>query len=61
MTALLVSHRLHARFGARIAAEMLVLPADPAGRLPDADCERIEIAFFSTEPLKKPRGIPNSA
>ena len=49
MTALLVSHRLHARFGARIAAEMLVLPADPAGRLPDADCERIEIAFFSTD------------
>jgi phosphoglycerate dehydrogenase-like enzyme len=47
VTVLLVSHQLHARFGARIAAEMLVLPADPAARLPDAECARAEIAFFS--------------
>jgi D-2-hydroxyacid dehydrogenase (NADP+) len=47
VTTVLVSHRLHARYGARIAAELLVLPADVAARLPDAECARAEIAFFS--------------
>lgn len=54
--ALLVSHQLNARFGARIAEtaareklalELIVLPADPAARLPDDACARIELAFFS--------------
>ncbi len=58
MTSLLVSHRLHARFGARITeavardgipAEMIVLPADPAARLSDAECARVEMAFFSSD------------
>jgi len=56
MTTLLVSHRLNARFGARITetvsreripAERIVLPADPAERLSDAKCARVETAFFS--------------
>lgn len=56
VTTLLVSHQLHARCGARlaaaaardkVAAEFLVLPADPAARLADAQCGRIETAFFS--------------
>jgi phosphoglycerate dehydrogenase-like enzyme len=56
VTALLVSHRLNAAHGARIAeaaarsgprAELIVLPPDPAARLADADCGRIEAAFFS--------------
>lgn len=48
MIPLLVSHRLAALYGARIAnAELLVLPADPAARLADADCARVEAAFFS--------------
>ena len=56
VTTLLVSHRLHARFGARIAewaarsgfgAEMIALPPDPAARLADAECGRAEVAFFS--------------
>jgi phosphoglycerate dehydrogenase-like enzyme len=56
VTTLLVSHQLGARYGARIAhaaahdgitAELLALPPDPAGRLPDAECARAEIAFFS--------------
>lgn len=58
MTTLLVSHRFHARFGARIAAaaargslpvELIVLPADPAARLADAECARLETAFFSAD------------
>ncbi len=58
MTTLLVSHQLSVRFGARIAEaaartgtplEILVLPADPAARLSDAECERIELAFFSVD------------
>lgn len=58
MTTLLVSHLLHAERGGDIAAharrlgvnlEMLVLPADPEGRLPDGDCARLDLAFFSTD------------
>jgi D-2-hydroxyacid dehydrogenase (NADP+) len=56
VTALLLSHRVHAAHGARIAeaaaragvpAELIVLPPDPAARLAEADCGRIETAFFS--------------
>jgi phosphoglycerate dehydrogenase-like enzyme len=56
MTAILVSHRFHAERGADfaaraarlgLAAELLVLPADPGARLAQAACERAEIAFFS--------------
>jgi D-2-hydroxyacid dehydrogenase (NADP+) len=51
---LLISHQLHARHGARVAATapargVIVLPADPAARLDDADCGRVEIAFFSPD------------
>jgi len=50
LATLLVSHQLNARFGAKIAgADLIVLPSDPAARLPDAECARIEIAFFSTD------------
>ena len=55
VTALLVSHRVNAAHGARLAAtardsvraEVIALPADPAARLADVDCARAEIAFFS--------------
>ena len=56
MTTLLVSHQLQARFGAQIAetakyaglgAELIALPPDPAARLADAECARVEAAFFS--------------
>jgi len=48
VTPLLVSHRLAALYGARIEdAELLVLPADPAARLAETDCARMEAAFFS--------------
>ncbi len=57
MTALLVSHRLHALKGDALRAEveragtepveLVVLPADAAARLPDDACPRIDIAFFS--------------
>jgi D-2-hydroxyacid dehydrogenase (NADP+) len=56
VTTLLISHQLGARYGPRIeeavksngmVADLLVLPPDPAGRLPDAECARAEIAFFS--------------
>lgn len=56
MTTLLLSHRMHAARGAAIAAharntghelELVVLPQDPAGRLPDAVCASIDAAFFS--------------
>jgi len=41
---------MNARFGAKIAgADLIVLPSDPQARLPDADCARVEIAFFSTD------------
>src|SRR5215468_5552847 len=55
---ILLSHRVHTRHGAelaavaaeaRIAAELLVLPPDPAARLSDVDCTRMEIAFFSED------------
>jgi phosphoglycerate dehydrogenase-like enzyme len=58
MTTLLVSHRLHAERGADLAAhalrfglmlEPVVLPADPEGRLSDADCARLDLAFFSAD------------
>ena len=50
---LLVSHHTNARHGGRIAAaagrsaEVLVLPPAPDGRLPESDCARAEVAFFS--------------
>lgn len=56
MTVLLVSHRFHADYGARVVAaaarkevtaEFLVLPPDPATRLSDPECGRVEAAFFS--------------
>ena len=56
MTTLLLSHRQHAERGATILArarelghdlELIALPADPAGRLPDDVCARIDTAFFS--------------
>jgi phosphoglycerate dehydrogenase-like enzyme len=58
MTTLLVSNRLHAERGADLAAqakrlglplELIVLPADPEGRLSDADCARLDLAFFSSD------------
>ncbi|MGA0024044.1 MAG: D-2-hydroxyacid dehydrogenase [Burkholderiales bacterium] len=58
MPALLVSHRLHAERGADLAAqaqrlglplELVVLPADPEARLAEADCARLELAFFSSD------------
>jgi phosphoglycerate dehydrogenase-like enzyme len=58
MTTLLVSSRLHAERGTDIAAhaqrlgvtlEQVVLPADPEGRLSDADCARLDLAFFSND------------
>ena len=58
MAALIVSHQVNAAHGAKIAAtaarhnaraELLVLPPDPAARLPDADCARAEAAFFSDD------------
>ena len=56
MTTLLLSHQLHAAHGARIAAaaaragfraDAIALPSDPAARLPDVECARVEVAFFS--------------
>jgi phosphoglycerate dehydrogenase-like enzyme len=58
MTTLLVSSRLHAERGTDIAAhaqrlgmplELVVLPADPEGRLSDADSSRLGLAFFSSD------------
>ena len=58
MPTLLVSHSVHARYGADIAAhatrlghplELIVLPADPAARLPEETCARVELAFFSSD------------
>lgn len=56
MSILLTSHRFHATRGAALAAyctreridvELMVLPAEVDARLPDADCARVEDAFFS--------------
>ncbi len=58
MSVLLVSHQLHAERGADLATqaraaglalELVVLPADPGGRLADADCARLDCAFFSND------------
>jgi phosphoglycerate dehydrogenase-like enzyme len=58
MPALLVSHRFHAEYGAELSAhaaknalalELVVLPADAEGRLPEPDCGRIAAAFFSED------------
>lgn len=58
MIALLVSHRFNAAYGKDlfatvqrdgIALELLVLPPDREQRLPQAECERAEIAFFSSD------------
>jgi phosphoglycerate dehydrogenase-like enzyme len=58
MPAILVSERFRREYGARVAAaaashgvraELLVLPADPAARLPEAECAKAEIAFFSED------------
>lgn len=58
MTTLLVSHRLHAERGADLVArarqlgvalELVVLPADPEGRIEAADCARLDLAFFSSD------------
>lgn len=53
---MLVSHRCNAEIGADIAEtaaraglalEIAVLPAEREARLPEADCARLDIAFFS--------------
>ncbi|HSN41890.1 MAG TPA: D-2-hydroxyacid dehydrogenase [Burkholderiales bacterium] len=58
MTTLLVSHRCNTVYGAAIAAaaaragpklELLALPADCEARLADADCARIDLAYFSAD------------
>lgn len=58
MTTLLVSHQFGTDYGARVAAaaareqistELLALPPDPAARLPEPECARAEIAFFSSD------------
>lgn len=58
MTVILVSHRFHSRHGAevaalvaheRIAVEPLILPADAAARLAEAECARADAAFFSED------------
>lgn len=58
MTTLLVSHRLQAERGADlpvrarqlgIELELIVLPADPEGRLDAAQCAGIDLAFFSSD------------
>ena len=56
--ALIVSHRCHAVFAAELTAlvarlnlphEVLALPEDKDGRLPEADVARGEIAFYSQD------------
>jgi len=56
LTTLLPSHRHQAERSATILArarelghdlELIALPADPAGRLPDEVCARLDTAFFS--------------
>ncbi|MCE3000106.1 MAG: D-2-hydroxyacid dehydrogenase [Betaproteobacteria bacterium] len=62
MPTLLVSHRLHAERGDHLAAwarqhnlglELLPLPADPEGRLGEADRARLDCAFFSPDVYPK--------
>lgn len=56
MATVLVSHRCNAEIGADIAEtaaraglalEIAMLPAEREARLPEADCARLDIAFFS--------------
>jgi phosphoglycerate dehydrogenase-like enzyme len=56
MTALLVSHQCNVEYGTKLAAfaeregrelELIVLPATRDARLSEADCARVEAAFFS--------------
>lgn len=56
MATVLISHRCNTDAGGKIARaaaraglelELAVLPADREARLPEADCAKIEIAFFS--------------
>ncbi|MGH8660534.1 MAG: D-2-hydroxyacid dehydrogenase [Burkholderiales bacterium] len=56
MSTLFVSHYFNVHCGPRVAAwaarenvaaEFLALPSDPAARLPEAECGRVEAAFFS--------------
>ena len=58
MSALLISHKLDAAYGAELAAfarthgialEPLVLPAYREGRLAGPDCARLDFAFFSSD------------
>lgn len=58
MTVILLSHRTHVHHGAdiaavmaqeRMAADLLPMLSDPAGRLSEADIARIEVAFFSED------------
>jgi len=58
MTTLLVSHRVHASSGGDIARlaqrlglalDIVALPADSEARLPDAECARIDLAYFSLD------------
>ncbi|HKA41846.1 MAG TPA: D-2-hydroxyacid dehydrogenase [Burkholderiales bacterium] len=57
MTTVLVSHRCNLQHGGALAAavtrehraELLVLPQDPAARLAEEACARIEAAYFSED------------
>jgi len=58
VTALLVSHRFSAAHGSRVTmaaaqhryrTDLLALPPDPGERLPESDCARAEVAFFSED------------
>jgi len=62
MTVLLISHALHAERGDDLVAqarrlglslELMVLPADPDARLSDAECARLDLAFFSSDVFPK--------
>jgi phosphoglycerate dehydrogenase-like enzyme len=58
VTTLLVSHLFSTAHGARLtraaaesryAAELLALPPDPGKRLPEPECARAEVAYFSED------------
>jgi phosphoglycerate dehydrogenase-like enzyme len=58
VSALLVSHHIHALHSAALRAhaertgmslELIALLPDPAGRLSEAECERVQAAFFSSD------------